>query len=279
MNEKTSRRWPDRYQTPGPSPRQLGQRQVTDTWADTLVAAVIPCLNEAGNIGSVVRELLSVGIDLVVVADNGSTDTTAAEAQAAGALVIAEPRRGYGYACQAGTVAALGSGATVLVYIDGDGSSRPSEAQLLIAPIVDGTAAGDAVDLVLGSRTRGSIEAGAMPPHQRFGNALTSALMRMIYRITVTDLGPYRAISASLLTSLDMSEMTFGWPTEMMVKAATQGATIIEAPVSWDRRGEGRSKVGGTLKGSALAAYHILRVTFLHSPALTKSHRRPLSSR
>lgn len=222
----------------------------------SIIGVVIPCLNESGNIGPLVTELLAGRSDLVVVSDNGSTDDTANEATAAGANVVSEPRRGYGYACAAGSAEATELGATVIVYIDGDGSSRPSEIDALVDPIIAGAAA-----LVLGSRTRGTIEPGAMPPHQRFGNTLTAWLMRRLYSIDVTDLGPYRAIDANLLTSLAMSEMTFGWPTEMMVKAAQRGVAIEEVPVSWDRRGGGTSKVGGTIKGSALAAYHIIRVT------------------
>lgn len=229
---------------------------VDGTGVEAKVAVVVPCLNEAGNIGPLVVELLRGRADLVVVADNGSTDSTAAEAAEAGAIVVSEPRRGYGYACAAGSDTALTEQATVLAYIDGDQSSRPSELGELVDPILDGQAS-----LVLGSRTQGTIEPGAMPPHQRFGNALTAWIMRRKYSIEVTDLGPYRAIDAGLLASLDMKEMTFGWPTEMMVKVAKRDQRIIEIPVSWDRRGGGTSKVGGTIKGSALAAYHILRVT------------------
>jgi hypothetical protein len=114
---------------------------------------------------------------------------------------------------------------------------------------------------VLGSRELGHIAAGAMPPHQRFGNWLAASLMRGLYRVQVTDLGPYRAIRRDLLEELDMREMTFGWPTEMMVKVARRGARIHEVPVSYLARTWGRSKVGGTLRGSMLAAYRILSVT------------------
>lgn len=225
----------------------------------TRVVAVIPALDEAGNIATVVAELLAE-VDAVVVADNGSTDDTAAVAAAAGATVVSEPRRGYGYACAAGTAAALTAGADVVVYIDGDGSSIPAEVGALLTPIASGAA-----DLVLGSRTLGRIENGAMPAHQRFGNTLSAWLMRLLYRIGVTDLGPYRAIRAELVASLDMTEMTFGWPTEMTVKCAKRGVTIVEVPVTWRRRGEGRSKVSGTLKGSVLAARYILGVTIRHA--------------
>ena len=136
-------------------------------------------------------------------------------AAAAGAVVVLEPRRGYGYACAAGSAAAHGD---ILVYLDGDGSFLPAEMPRLIEPLRAGAA-----DLVLGSRVLGHIAAGAMPPHQRFGNWLAASLMRGLYRVQVTDLGPYRAVRRDLLEELNMREMTFGWPTEMMVKAARRG--------------------------------------------------------
>lgn len=111
----------------------------------------------------------------------------------------------------------------------------------------------------------GHIAAGAMPPHQRFGNWLSARLMSRLYGVSVTDLGPFRAIRTELFRTLQMSEMTFGWPTEMMVKAARQGGRIIEVPVSWHMRRDGRSKVGGTLRGSILAAYYILGVTLRYA--------------
>ncbi len=225
----------------------------------TRTIGVIPALDEAGNIAGVVAEALAA-LDAVVVADNGSTDDTARVAAAAGAFVVVEPRRGYGYACAAGSAEAAARGAEIVVYLDGDGSTVPSEAAALVEPIVNGRA-----DLVLGSRTLGRIERGAMPLHQRFGNVLSAWLMRALYRIEVSDLGPFRAVRTDLLVDLAMSEMTFGWPTEMTVKAARRGADIIEVPVTWRRRGQGRSKVSGTVRGSALAARYILGVTIRHA--------------
>lgn len=224
------------------------------------VAVIIPALNEAGNIGALVRELRRGSVTWVIVADNGSTDDTAAEARAAGAKVVAEPRRGYGYACAAGSARALESGADVLVYMDGDGSARPEELPRLLEPLERGAA-----ELVLGSRVLGGAAAGALAPHQRFGNALSAALMRRLYGIAVTDLGPYRAIRAGLLRDLDMHEMTYGWPTEMTVKAARRGGRVVEVPVSWDNRRGGRSKVSGTVRGSVLAGVYILGVTLRYA--------------
>ncbi len=221
------------------------------------VDVIIPALNEAGNIAQLVREAAAQPVARVIVTDNGSTDGTGTLAADAGAHVVVEPRPGYGYACAAGAAAAT---ADVLLFLDGDFSSLPAEMPRLIAPLQQGRA-----DLVLGSRVLGEILPGAMPPHQRFGNWLTSAFMRSLYRVPVTDLGPYRAIRRDLLLKLRMQEMTFGWPTEMMVKCARLGVPILEVPVSFAPRRAGQSKVSGTLRGSFLAAYYILGVTLRYA--------------
>ena len=223
-------------------------------------AVIIPALNEAGNIAELVKQTLAQVVDWVIVVDNGSVDETAVLAQNAGAKVIDEPRRGYGYACAAGTAVALELNADILIYMDGDFSSLPQELPRLITPIIE-----NQVDLALGSRMLGHIADGAMPPHQRFGNWLSSRLMSWLYDIRVTDLGPYRAIRADVIRELDMQEMTFGWPTEMMVKVAKKNGRVLEVPVSWHTRRAGKSKVGGTLKGSLLAGYYILGVTLRYA--------------
>lgn len=223
-------------------------------------AVIIPALNEAGNMAELVRETRWQPVEQVIVVDNGSTDETAALALAAGARVVAEPRRGYGYACAAGVAAALTDGIETLVFLDGDFSMQPAEIPTLLAPLLDGQA-----DLVLGSRALGHIAPNAMPHHQRFGNWLAARLMRLLYRLPLTDLSPYRAIRADLLRDLAMQEMTYGWPTEMMVKAARRGARIVEVPVSFHPRRAGQSKVSGTLRGTLLAAHRILSVTLRHA--------------
>ena len=223
-------------------------------------AVIIPALNEAGSIAQLVEETWQQAVDFVIVADNGSTDETARLAEQKGAHVVSEPRRGYGYACAAGTRLALEKHADILVYMDGDFSSLPGQIGRLLKPI-----SMDEADLVLGSRALGEIAPGAMLPHQRFGNRLSSRLMSLLYGVQVTDLGPFRAIEAGLLRGLEMREMTFGWPTEMMVKTARAGGRIVEVPVSWHVRHSGRSKVSGTVKGSLLAAYYILGVTLRHA--------------
>ena len=222
------------------------------------IAVIIPALNEAGNIRQLVEEILITERVEVLVVDNGSIDDTAQEAKLAGAKVVSEPRRGYGYACAAGVAAT--QEADILVFIDGDGSFSPAELPAILKPLLKGEA-----DLVLGSRVLGQIAPGSMPSHQRFGNWLASRLMNVIYRLTITDLGPYRSIRRDLLQQLNMKEMTFGWPTEMIVKAARQGNKIVEVPVSYHSRQSGRSKVSGTLRGSLLAAWFILGVTLRYA--------------
>lgn len=222
------------------------------------ITVTIPALNEAGNIRCLVRDVLQTMPAHVIVVDNGSTDATAEEARAGGAQVVYEPRRGYGYACAAGVAAARD--ADVLAFLDGDYSFLPSELPSVLAPIL----ANDA-DLVLGSRWRGYIAPGAMPPQQRFGNWLAARLMNRLYGLSITDLGPYRAIRRPLLEALDMREMTFGWPTEMIVKAAKRRARIVEVPVSYHSRQAGRSKVSGTIRGMILAAWFILGITLRYA--------------
>lgn len=214
---------------------------------------IIPALNEEESIGPLVTATLKQPIDTVIVVDNASTDQTARRAHQAGAQVISESRRGYGYACAAGAAA---TDADIVVFLDGDYSCLPEEISNLLAPFWR-----DEADLVIGSRELGHIAAGAMPSHQRFGNWLMARLMNMLYGFKLTDLGPYRAIRRELLESLEMREMTFGWPTEMTVKAIRQQARVIEVPVSWHRRYAGQSKISGTVKGTILAAYYIFGVT------------------
>jgi len=221
------------------------------------ITLIIPALNEAACLGPLLAELPAGLVHELLVIDNGSTDDTAGVARRLGARVVAEPRRGYGYACAAGVAAASGD---VLAFMDGDGSFIPGELLALVAPMLDGSA-----DLVLGTRMRGGMAAGAMPPHQRFGNQLVAWLMYGLYGLRLTDLGPFRVMRRDLLNTLDMREMTYGWPVEMIVKAARHGARIVELPVSYRPRSAGVSKVGGTVRGTILATYRILRTTFWYA--------------
>jgi glycosyltransferase involved in cell wall biosynthesis len=230
------------------------------------ITLIIPALNEAACIGPLLAELPTGMIQQLLIVDNGSTDDTAGVARRAGAHVVVEPRRGYGYACAAGVAAASGE---LLAFMDGDGSFVPGELAALLVPILDGSA-----DLALGTRMRGGMMAGAMPPHQRFGNQLVARLMHRLYGLRLTDLGPFRVVRRDLLNTLAMREMTYGWPVEMIVKAARQGARIVELPVSYRPRSAGVSKVGGTARGTVLATYRILRTTFRYAIAGGVQQRR-----
>jgi glycosyltransferase involved in cell wall biosynthesis len=230
----------------------------TDEQSTLQATVIIPALNEAGNIRRLVEEVRATAPVAVLVVDNGSQDATGQEALAGGARLVREPRRGYGYACAAGAAAA--GEADVLVFLDGDYSFLPADLPRLLAPLL-----ADQADLVLGSRELGHITPGAMPAHQRLGNRLVAWLVKRLYGLQISDLGPYRAVRRAWLERLDMREMTYGWPAEMIVKAARRGARVCEVPVSYHSRGAGRSKVSGTLRGTLLAGWFILRVTLRYA--------------
>ena len=221
------------------------------------VALIIPALNEADCIGPLLGEVPTGLADEIVVVDNGSSDDTAGEAARAGARVVQEPRRGYGYACAAGVAATT---APILAFMDGDGSFVPAELSALVAPVRQGDA-----ELVLGTRMKGGMTPGAMPAHQRLGNQFIAGLLRWRFGLPVTDLGPFRVIRRTLLVDLNMQERTYGWPVEMMIKAARQQARIVEIPVSYRPRLGGHSKVGGSLSGTIRATYRIFRVLYRYS--------------
>jgi glycosyltransferase involved in cell wall biosynthesis len=222
------------------------------------VVVIIPTLNEADAIAHVVRAIPAALVDRVIVVDGGSTDGTVAIARAAGADVVLQPRRGYGNACAAGVAAA--PDADVLVFLDGDGSFDPAQIDALIAPIL-----ADQVELVLGSRELGGIDRASMPPQQRFGNRLVAWLLHRLYGLDLTDVGPFRAIRRSTLELLEMREPTYGWPTEMVVKAARLHVRMQEVPTAYHARMGGTSKVSGTVRGSILAGYQMLALTLKYA--------------
>ncbi|MBI2369987.1 MAG: glycosyltransferase family 2 protein [Deltaproteobacteria bacterium] len=214
------------------------------------VALVIPALNEEAAIAKVLAEVPAEAVDETIVVDNGSTDRTAEVARAAGARVVREAARGYGAACLAGIQAA--GPADVLVFLDGDYSDPPAEIPAVLGPVLSGSA-----DLTLGSRTRGPREPGALPAHARLGNQLVLLVVRLLYGVRLSDFGSFRAIRREALESLGMEQRTYGWPIEMVVKAARRGLRIREVPIPYRRR-IGKSKVAGTVRGSLLAGYHLL---------------------
>jgi glycosyltransferase involved in cell wall biosynthesis len=229
----------------------------TDTSPPT-ICVVIPALNEEATIADQVAEVLVVAgqpdlparIERVVVVDNGSTDATSQRAAAAGATVISEPIRGYGRACSTGVMAA--GDVDLIVQMDGDRSDRFDELPLLLQPLLAGEA-----DLVIGSRTRGSYEPGSLLPQQRFGNWAASQLLRLLYGVHVTDIGPFRVIRRRDLLRMEMQEMTYGWPVEMIARAARMGLRVREVPVTYRLRAGGESKVSGNLPASIRAGARI----------------------
>jgi glycosyltransferase involved in cell wall biosynthesis len=229
-------------------------------------AIVIPAFNEEQSIGSVLDEIPPEHADEVIVVDNGSTDRTAAIAAERGATVLCEDRRGYGAACSKG-IRHTGDGTDVIVILDADLSDYPDDLPGILQPIREGRA-----DFVIGSRTMGRAEKGALPWNQRWGNALAVFLMRVVYGHRFTDMGPFRAIRRDHLLSYGMTDQTFGWNVEMQVKALMAGSRIVEVPVRYRPR-VGKSKITGTVRGTVLAGTKIIMTIFKYYPAYVSSRR------
>jgi glycosyltransferase involved in cell wall biosynthesis len=229
------------------------------------VSVIIPTHNEAGAIERVLADLPSDLTTEVIVVDSNSNDGTPEIAAKMGALVVREPRRGYGRACLTGLAAT--NSPDVVVFLDGDYSDRPSELPILLAPIAEGRA-----DITLGSRLRHRRSAEALPRHQAFGNRVAAGLISLLYGLKISDLGPFRAGRADVLRELALEENTYGWAVEMILKGAVSGFRVVEVPVSYHPR-IGKSKIGGTLKGTLGAAWFIfsliLRYHFRHRRAGT----------
>jgi glycosyltransferase involved in cell wall biosynthesis len=216
------------------------------------ISVVIPAYNEEKAIGQVVRGVPENSVHEIIVVDNGSTDDTADQAALAGARVVHETRSGYGSACLAGAKAA--GDADIIVFLDGDRSDNPAQLKEIADPVIN-----DQADLVIGSRIKGILDPGAMPWHGRMGNRLIVSLLRMLYGLKITDIGSFRAIKAQSLFDLNMEQMTYGWPVEMVVKSARRGLRIQSVPIHYRKR-IGKSKVTGTLKGTVLATYYMFFV-------------------
>lgn len=219
-----------------------------------IVDIVIPAYNEEQSIGLVVRDARLQAVRHVVVTDNNSKDRTSEVAREAGAVVLFQPRQGYGSACLKGIewVNSQTEQADILLFMDGDYSDYAEDIPRLVAPIVEGRA-----ELVIGSRALGQREKGSMTPQQVFGNWLATRMIQVLFGVKYTDLGPYRAIRLSSLNQLGLKDPDYGWTVEMQVKAAKAGLKHLEIPVNYRKR-IGKSKVAGTLKGTILAGYKII---------------------
>jgi glycosyltransferase involved in cell wall biosynthesis len=214
------------------------------------VSVIIPTHNEAQAIGRVLADLPPDLVTEVMVVDCNSNDGTPEIAASTGARVLKEPRRGYGRACLTGLANA--NSPDVVVFLDGDYSDRPSELPILLAPILEGRA-----DITLGSRLSNNSNQGVLPWHQSLGNRFAASLIRFLYGVRISDLGPFRAGRSDVLLSLSLEEPTYGWAVEMILKGALAGFRIVEVPVSYYPR-IGKSKISGTVKGTLGAGWFIL---------------------
>ena len=224
--------------------------------SEKIISVIIPAFNEEKSIGKVVTDIPKDIVKHVIVVNNNSTDNTVEVAKKAGAIVLDEPRKGYGWACLKGIDKAYEHGTEIVVFLDGDYSDYPEEIKDVIAPILE-----QDMDMVIGSRVLGKREKGSLTPQQVFGNWLATRLMRVFYRAKFTDLGPFRAIKAESLKKLKMADKTYGWTIEMQIKAAKHNMKFCEVPVNYRKR-IGVSKVSGTVKGTVLAGIKIIFAVF-----------------
>jgi len=226
----------------------------------TDIKVIIPAYNEANSIAKVIQEIPAIVSEIIVV-NNNSSDDTAINATRAGATVLNETRKGYGYACLRGMdyIAKKSRKPNIIVFIDGDYSDYPEELNKIVKPILE-----ENVDMVIGARTKALREDGSMTPQQIFGNKLATFLMKLFFGSTFTDLGPFRAIKYEKLLELEMEDKTYGWTIEMQLKALKNKMSYVEIPVHYKKR-IGVSKVSGTVKGSIFAGVKILGWIFKYS--------------
>ena len=226
----------------------------------TKIKVIIPAYNEADSIAHVIKDIPNT-VDEVIVVSNTSTDDTEANAKKAGATVLKETNKGYGYACLKGMqhIANQNEKLDIIVFLDGDYSDYPEELTKLVAPIIN-----DNIDFVIGARIKQLREKGSMTVPQIFGNWLATTLMTLLFRANFTDLGPFRAIKYEKLLALNMQDKTYGWTIEMQLKALKQKLTYTEVPVNYRNR-IGVSKVSGTVKGAIFAGIKILGWIFKYS--------------
>ena len=225
-----------------------------------IIKVIIPAYNEEGSIGKVIREIPNI-VDEIIVVNNGSTDETVSVAKKAGATVLNESQKGYGYACLKGInyLENQDIKPEIVVFLDGDFSDYPEELINLVAPIIEND-----IDFVIGARVKHLREANSMTPQQIFGNWLATTLMKLMFNATFTDLGPFRAIKYQKLIELEMIDKTYGWTVEMQLKSIKRNLSYIEVPVKYKQR-IGTSKVSGTIKGTIFAGFKILGWIFKYS--------------
>ena len=225
-----------------------------------VIKVIIPAYNEQDSIGSVVKDIPKI-VDEIIVISNNSTDNTEINAKNAGATVLSETRKGYGYACLKGMdyIAKLEIKPDIIVFLDGDYSDYPEQLTEIVAPIINQN-----LDFVVGARVKELRENGAMTPQQVFGNWLATFLMKLFFGARFSDLGPFRAIKYDKLLALHMEDKTYGWTVEMQLKVLKQKMTYKEIPVRYRNR-IGVSKVSGTVKGTIFAGVKILGWIFKYS--------------
>lgn len=226
-----------------------------------VIDVIIPAFNESKSIGNVIADIPKDIIREIVVVDNNSSDFTTEVSRKAGATVLQEKQQGYGYACLKGLehLAAKLHKPDIVLFIDADYSDFPEESPQLVKPILE-----SGYDLVIGSRSLGNKEKGSMTVQQVVGNKIAVTLMKFLYNIDFTDLGPFRAIRYNKLVELNMQDTTYGWTVEMQVKAAKKGLRCCEVPARYRKR-IGHSKISGTVKGTVLAGYKIITTIFKYA--------------
>ncbi|MFT6065957.1 MAG: glycosyltransferase involved in cell wall biosynthesis [Paraglaciecola sp.] len=226
----------------------------------TIIKVIIPAYNEQDSIGKVIKDIPEI-VDEVIVISNNSTDKTEINAKNAGATVLSENKKGYGYACLKGMdyISKQEVKPNILVFLDGDYSDYPEQLTEIITPILN-----DNIDFVVGARVKELREHGSMTPQQIFGNWLATFLMKLFFNAKFSDLGPFRAIKYTQLLALNMRDKTYGWTVEMQLKVLKQKMSYLEIPVKYRNR-IGVSKVSGTVKGSIFAGIKILGWIFKYS--------------
>jgi glycosyltransferase involved in cell wall biosynthesis len=224
------------------------------------IKVIIPAFNEEASIGLVIAAIPEIVSEVIVVSNN-STDHTEEVAKKAGATVLSETQKGYGYACLKGMdyISKQEIKPEIIVFLDGDFSDYTEELTKIAQPILE-----DNIDFVIGARVSELRESGSMTKPQIFGNWLATSLMKLFFGAKFTDLGPFRAIKYDKLLALNMEDKTYGWTVEMQLKVLKKKYSYVEVPVNYRNR-IGISKVSGTVKGAIFAGVKILLWIFKYS--------------